>query len=166
IDVGGISHVVNFDPPHDSETYVHRVGRTGRAGATGVAISLVSSDQVKEMNRMVGALGIDTGLGARPSVGSDGFRRGPKPGAPAQFGHKPAGHTPSGGGQRSGAGQRSGKPTAGRHGHDGPRSGKPAGARQGRDSEPTGGRNARDGRQGGGGAKRPAKSQRPRFKNS
>ena len=45
IDVTGISHVVNFDPPHDTETYVHRVGRTGRAGATGVGITLVSPDQ-------------------------------------------------------------------------------------------------------------------------
>src|SRR6185312_462905 len=34
IDVEGISHVINFDPPADSETYVHRIGRTGRAGRT------------------------------------------------------------------------------------------------------------------------------------
>jgi ATP-dependent RNA helicase RhlE len=114
IDVGGISHVINFDPPHDSETYVHRVGRTGRAGATGVAISLVSGDQVNEMNRMAGALGIDTGLGGRPSVGAGGFKRAPKPGGHTVGGPKP------GGPRHGGAGpQRSGKPTAGRHGRDG-----------------------------------------------
>ena len=45
IDVAGISHVINFDPPHDSDTYVHRIGRTGRAGAQGIGITLVSADQ-------------------------------------------------------------------------------------------------------------------------
>ena len=107
IDVSGISHVVNFDPPHDSETYVHRVGRTGRAGATGVAISLVSNDQVKEMNRMVGVLGLDTGLGGRTSVGSDGFRRAERPfrqdAAPTQGGHKPGNGRHGGSGKQHGA---------------------------------------------------------------
>jgi len=42
IDVDGISHVVNFDLPNIPETYVHRIGRTARAGAEGVAISLVA----------------------------------------------------------------------------------------------------------------------------
>ena len=54
IDVSGISHVFNFDPPHDTDTYVHRVGRTGRAGATGVGVTLVSPDQRRDINRMVG----------------------------------------------------------------------------------------------------------------
>ena len=151
IDVGGISHVINFDPPHDTDTYVHRVGRTGRAGATGVAISLVSSDQVKEMNHMVGALGIDTGLGGRPSVGSEGFRR-PKPviasdrdssprqdrgprqsGGPREDGAARSGSHRSGSSRHGGGGpQRAGAPTAGRHGGDG---------RPGREDRP-----ARDGK--------------------
>ncbi|MBL8495879.1 MAG: DEAD/DEAH box helicase [Rhodocyclaceae bacterium] len=42
IDVSGISHVINFDLPKVPEDYVHRIGRTGRAGASGVALSLVS----------------------------------------------------------------------------------------------------------------------------
>jgi superfamily II DNA/RNA helicase len=46
IDVEGISHVVNFDLPHVPETYVHRIGRTGRAGARGIAISLCQVDEV------------------------------------------------------------------------------------------------------------------------
>lgn len=41
LDVEQISHVINYDMPHDSESYVHRIGRTGRAGRTGTAISLV-----------------------------------------------------------------------------------------------------------------------------
>jgi ATP-dependent RNA helicase DeaD len=42
LDIEGISHVVNYDIPEDPEAYVHRIGRTGRAGREGVAISLVT----------------------------------------------------------------------------------------------------------------------------
>jgi ATP-dependent RNA helicase RhlE len=46
IDVDNISHVVNFDMPIDPETYVHRIGRTARAGATGVAMSFCDRDEL------------------------------------------------------------------------------------------------------------------------
>jgi superfamily II DNA/RNA helicase len=46
IDVEGISHVINFDLPNIPESYVHRIGRTARAGADGMAISLCSGDEV------------------------------------------------------------------------------------------------------------------------
>ena len=46
IDVDGISHVVNFDLPNVPETYVHRIGRTARAGAEGIAISLCDAEEV------------------------------------------------------------------------------------------------------------------------
>jgi ATP-dependent RNA helicase RhlE len=46
IDVEGISHVVNFDLPNIPESYVHRIGRTARAGADGIAISLCSADEL------------------------------------------------------------------------------------------------------------------------
>ncbi|RED11073.1 DEAD/DEAH box helicase [Pontivivens insulae] len=49
IDVKGISHVVNFDLPDEPENYVHRIGRTGRNGADGIAISLVAPDEVKKL---------------------------------------------------------------------------------------------------------------------
>ena len=45
IDVPGISHVVNFDLPDEAETYVHRIGRTGRNGADGVAVTLVDPNE-------------------------------------------------------------------------------------------------------------------------
>jgi ATP-dependent RNA helicase RhlE len=45
IDVDGISHVVNYDLPNVAETYVHRIGRTARAGATGIAISLCDAEE-------------------------------------------------------------------------------------------------------------------------
>jgi superfamily II DNA/RNA helicase len=46
IDVDGVSHVVNFDLPNVPESYVHRIGRTARAGADGIAISLVDADEI------------------------------------------------------------------------------------------------------------------------
>ncbi len=45
IDVDGITHVFNFDVPHEPETYVHRIGRTGRAGLTGIAIAYCDYDE-------------------------------------------------------------------------------------------------------------------------
>jgi ATP-dependent RNA helicase RhlE len=45
IDINLLPHVVNFDLPHVSEDYVHRIGRTGRAGSNGEAVSLVSADE-------------------------------------------------------------------------------------------------------------------------
>ena len=58
IDVDGITHVVNFDAPGDSDAYTHRVGRTGRAGRRGVGISFVLADQTDEVRRMAGDLGL------------------------------------------------------------------------------------------------------------
>jgi superfamily II DNA/RNA helicase len=57
IDVDGVSHVVNFDLPNVPETYVHRIGRTARAGAEGIAISLVAgSDELgylRDIERLI-----------------------------------------------------------------------------------------------------------------
>ncbi|MGY8814584.1 MAG: DEAD/DEAH box helicase [Gammaproteobacteria bacterium] len=49
IDIDQLSHVVNFDLPNVPEDYIHRIGRTGRAGASGTAISLVSADEVNQL---------------------------------------------------------------------------------------------------------------------
>ena len=52
IDVTGISHVINYDLPEDAENYVHRVGRTGRIGKDGTAISFVMPEEGKELTRI------------------------------------------------------------------------------------------------------------------
>jgi superfamily II DNA/RNA helicase len=57
LDVDEITHVINFDPPHTSEDYVHRIGRTGRAGRTGSGITLVLPEQQLEVSRLAGRLG-------------------------------------------------------------------------------------------------------------
>jgi len=49
IDVTNISHIINYDLPHDPENYVHRIGRTGRMGADGVAIALVTPEQGEQL---------------------------------------------------------------------------------------------------------------------
>ncbi|MFV2065231.1 MAG: helicase-related protein, partial [Chloroflexota bacterium] len=56
LDIEALPAVVNFEIPHDPEDYVHRIGRTGRAGMEGIAISLVSFDEeehLKSINRML-----------------------------------------------------------------------------------------------------------------
>ena len=67
IDVAGISHVINFDAPADHETYVHRVGRTGRAGRRGVAVTLVGDEQRSEVAKLAEHLGLDHGLTSHTS---------------------------------------------------------------------------------------------------
>ena len=57
IDIDALPHVVNFDLPRSAEDYVHRIGRTGRAGADGIAISLVSEaelPQLREIEQLIG----------------------------------------------------------------------------------------------------------------
>ena len=56
IDVAEVTHVINFDAPEDRDAYVHRVGRTGRAGATGAGISFVLADQATEMRQIAAEL--------------------------------------------------------------------------------------------------------------
>jgi ATP-dependent RNA helicase DeaD len=52
LDIDDISHVFNYDLPYDAESYVHRVGRTGRAGKTGIAISLITPDEGWRLSRI------------------------------------------------------------------------------------------------------------------
>lgn len=58
IDVTGITHVVNYQCPDDEKTYVHRIGRTGRAGREGVAITLVDWDEESRWKMISDALGL------------------------------------------------------------------------------------------------------------
>ena len=57
LDLADITHVINFDPPEDDKGYVHRIGRTGRAGRDGSGVTLVTPDQQEEVSRVAVRLG-------------------------------------------------------------------------------------------------------------
>ncbi|MGA8543329.1 MAG: DEAD/DEAH box helicase [Thermoplasmata archaeon] len=77
IDVEGVSHVVNYDVPHEAETYVHRVGRTARVQRRGDALTLVSRDEAQDFARIERLLGF-------------GIPREPGPEGPSAFSEEPA----------------------------------------------------------------------------
>jgi ATP-dependent RNA helicase DeaD len=52
LDINGVTHVVNYDVPRDPLLYFHRIGRTGRAGATGIAVTLVSRREMADLKRI------------------------------------------------------------------------------------------------------------------
>jgi ATP-dependent RNA helicase RhlE len=84
LDVTGISHVINFDAPADREGYVHRTGRTARAGRTGVGITYVGAEQAADMAKIARALKLDrefelSGLRAAHSSSTGPKPRGAKP---------------------------------------------------------------------------------------
>ena len=58
LDLDRISHVVNFDPPEDDKAYVHRVGRTARAGRSGTGVTLVTAEQQGDVGRLAARLDI------------------------------------------------------------------------------------------------------------
>jgi ATP-dependent RNA helicase DeaD len=68
IDLPELSHVVIYEPPEDPELYIHRAGRTGRAGAGGVAISLVDVLEKMELERIAKRYGIDMVERSMPST--------------------------------------------------------------------------------------------------
>jgi superfamily II DNA/RNA helicase len=120
IDVPGITHVFNYDLPKFPEDYVHRIGRTGRAGRNGVAVSLVNHAEgmhVKRIERFTKQpIPIDVVEGYEPK----------KTAAPARSARKPGGWRP--GDNRSGPARPAGNGTG--NGNGGGRSfgGKPAGS--------------------------------------
>jgi superfamily II DNA/RNA helicase len=101
IDVRDISHVINFDPPEDGDTYTHRVGRTGRAGRTGEGVTFVGTEQAGDVQKMATQLGILKEFGQSGLLRSE--RGGAKPpsegGAPRTTGarrRRPRSRTGSG----------------------------------------------------------------------
>jgi superfamily II DNA/RNA helicase len=80
IDVDGISHVINFDLPGDSDVYQHRIGRTARAGRSGVGITLVKPEEAGDVAAIARRLGIerelaDAGITATRSPKANGQPR-------------------------------------------------------------------------------------------
>ncbi len=59
LDIDGITHVVNYEVPSSRETYVHRVGRTGRAAATGTALTLVAPEELRALQALQRSFGAE-----------------------------------------------------------------------------------------------------------
>ncbi|MFM8893242.1 MAG: DEAD/DEAH box helicase, partial [Planctomycetia bacterium] len=82
IDVDHVSHVVNFDLPHEPETYVHRIGRTGRAGMTGAAVSLCDREErprLQAIERLLGrAIPVRDDVPSLPAVEESAEPRPPR----------------------------------------------------------------------------------------
>ena len=69
IDIDGVTHVINYDMPVEPESYVHRVGRTGRAGASGVAISFCTADERDKLQAIETLLGQKLPISDPDSIG-------------------------------------------------------------------------------------------------
>ncbi len=93
LDVQGISHVINFDLPMAAEDYVHRIGRTGRAGASGVAISFVSRSDVPRLERIERLIAQPLPQAVIPGLEPTRPLRAPRTSRPGQkrFGSRPGG---------------------------------------------------------------------------
>ncbi|PCJ32258.1 MAG: ATP-dependent RNA helicase [Gammaproteobacteria bacterium] len=139
IDISELPHVINFELPNVPEDYVHRIGRTGRAGSEGEAISLVSADEVEFLsdieNLIRQTLARDVEQGFVPLQGVPltklGTPRSSKAKKPRRSGNG------GNGAARSGSGQRK-EPAANRNrrGNNANSSGKPAHAGQRRSRKP------------------------------
>jgi superfamily II DNA/RNA helicase len=112
IDVPGLTHVINFDLPRQAEDYLHRIGRTGRAGATGVAVSLAHHAErgtVRSIERFTGApiaTEVIPGLEPRARAPHDGdARKRSAPGKGAWGGARGGPAKPGGWGSRNGGTQ-------------------------------------------------------------
>ncbi len=70
LDVKGVSHVFNFDVPWQPDDYVHRIGRTGRAGAKGIAITLATREEAEMIQRIEKLTGHKIARGGAPAVGA------------------------------------------------------------------------------------------------
>jgi ATP-dependent RNA helicase RhlE len=114
IDVEGISHVINFDLPNIPESYVHRIGRTARAGADGTAISLCSRDELpylRDIERLI-----------RIAIPATGQASSPGPSHQPRQPSQPQGRN---GRHRQGRGQaRNGQQARNAHERKGPRHGQ------------------------------------------
>ncbi len=119
IDVDGVSHVFIHDMPTEEETYVHRIGRSGRAGATGISIALCDPDERRMLRSIEKLIGMSIPVeevegfdfsAALDSAESDSSERGPRQRRP----NAPRGSQSSGRGRTPGDGQERRQSTGGR----------------------------------------------------
>jgi len=98
--VQGITHVFNYDLPRQAEDYVHRIGRTGRAGRSGIAISFAGgrdTGQVKQIERYTAqSIPVHTVVGMEPRYPTSSQRKaGPRPAGNRGSGSRPDSRPPA-----------------------------------------------------------------------
>ena len=120
LDVDDISHVINYDLPEEAETYVHRIGRTGRAGVQGQAISFCSNEQRKYLRGIERLLGRSIPV-LRHSASPHPQQAPPRPAASPSGGPKPR-PAPKGNGDAPGRRRGPARPTP--RTSSGPRAGR------------------------------------------
>jgi ATP-dependent RNA helicase RhlE len=150
LDIDGITHVVNFDVPHEPETYVHRIGRTGRAGASGEAVSFCDVDERDDLRAIERLVRKPVPIADHPFIGKQAPPRAPEDRRPPRQGQ--------GGQQRQRQGDQ--RPRQG----DQRRSGAPQRQPQERQERPAAahGEGSTERRGGGSASQRPRQQQRPR----
>ncbi len=122
IDIDAVSHVINFDLPNVPETYVHRIGRTARAGASGIALSMCDTEErayLVDIERLIGRH-IDrvdheyASRGAPPPTDLEAHGRSaaPRPGGAAPSGRRGGRRRGGGGGGHARPGHASGRPAS------------------------------------------------------
>lgn len=149
IDIDQLPKVINYDLPMVAEDYVHRIGRTGRNGSTGEAISLVAQDEAKLLRQIVRMLGRDVEIRDVPGY---------EPQTPIRWGNSAPGRAEQPGGDRaprkSHARRPHGDAPRQAHAHAGPK--KPGGQRSSGPRQATAGAGAGRRDAGRGGSGRPA----------
>ncbi len=164
IDVDDVTHVINYDLTHEPETYMHRIGRTGRAGATGHAISFCNREEMsflKAIERM-----LRKPVPVRETLWGQATPAEKADSAANDRDERDERSSGGGGGQRSGfprpngyaqpAGQPRTGPASSRPRTSHPTSGKPRSPAQGRPNRPGGGARPAGNRGGNAGGRRPA----------
>ena len=155
IDINELPKVINYDLPMVAEDYVHRIGRTGRNGASGQAVSLVAQEDAKYLRQIVRLL--DRDMDIRDVAGFE-------PQTPIRWGNSAPGKAEQPGGERPPRRGNGGRPGGHRDGNPGQRrggAGAPSGAPRGegngqrREGQPAGAARRRRGGRGRGNASRP-----------
>lgn len=127
LDVDGVTHVFNYNLPNEPEAYVHRIGRTGRAGATGIAVSFCDPTErgfLRSIERLIGRQ-LDLASGERRE--SNGPRNAPRP-VPSKGRKRPVRSDDrgpgAGAGGKPGSRKHRGSPTGGKPARSAPKAGR------------------------------------------
>ncbi|CAB4920948.1 unannotated protein [freshwater metagenome] len=154
IDVRGVSHVINFDAPGQTDDYVHRIGRTGRAGATGIGVTFVTDAQSGDVSKIARDLKLEDEFAAAGLRLSAPSQQSGRSGGGYQGGNG------GGGGGRGGRSSYKGRSGSSSGSGSGSGSGAPK-ARRRKGSGAVGGPSAPDRAGSGGGSQRTVYSSKP-----